>query len=65
MQRNCEVDERLEASVPERLSDILPRVVDMIATRHVATSCQLVGITSEDEQHHKVTAHKLAACGYA
>jgi hypothetical protein len=62
MRKACEVDGRLKASVPERLGDILPCVVGMIAARHVATSCQLVRLTSNGEQPDKQTTRTLAAC---
>jgi hypothetical protein len=42
----------------------LPRVLDRIVERRVATNCQLVGQTLPDDQQVRATRHKLVACGY-
>jgi len=64
MPRDNEVGDPARTPVPERLSDILPRVVDKIVDRRVATSCQIVGSAHDDARLSQSTDGKQSVCGY-
>jgi hypothetical protein len=69
MPRDTDVDSLAKTpaitSAPERLSDILSRVVDRIVERRVTASFRFVGSASAIQPRRRATDGKLATCGYS